>query len=80
MAVLVSAHLTKAQYRVLTAKTMVVGLLSRMGATVRRADLTRSEFLESGRVDRIELLMLSPVRDHFVRVRADEVAFDAVEM
>lgn len=35
---------------------------------------------EAGRPDELELAVVAPVRDHFVRVRADEVAFQAMEM
>lgn len=52
-----------------------------MNARVRlTASLRRRIFLEASRIDRVQLLMLPPMRHYFVRVRADELAFQAMKM
>lgn len=44
------------------------------------ARLTRCELLKARRRDAVQFRVLPPVRDHLVRVRADEVALQAMKM
>lgn len=80
MAILVRGHLTEPQNCILTAKAMVMGLFARMWASFIAARLTRCVFFKTGCVDWVQFLVLTPVSYHFIRVRADEIAFYAVEM
>lgn len=57
-----------------------MGLFARMGAPFVAARLARCILLETCGVDRVQFLVLSTVGHHFIRVRADKVAFYAVEM
>lgn len=80
MAILVGRHLTKSQHGVLTAQTVVVGLLARVGASLGGARLAGGVFFKARSIDRVELLVLPPMSHHFVGIRADKVTFDAVEV
>lgn len=61
-------------------QTVVVRLFAAVLAARRSAVLAGCEFLKARRLDRIELLMLATMRDNFVRVGADKVALQTVEM
>lgn len=78
--VLVGAHLRKPQHRVLALQTVVVRLLAAVLAVLHPAVLAGRELLEPGRLDRVELLVLPPVRHHLVGVGAHEVALETVEV
>lgn len=73
-------HLGQAQHSILAGQAVVMGLLAAVLAIRCPAMLTRREFFEARRLYGIQLLMLPPVGDDFVRVRADEVALEAVEV
>ena len=80
MPILVSLHLGQAEDGVLTLCAVVVGLLPVMAAPVDQAKLGRSVLLKSGRVDRVQLLVLATVGHHLVGVGAVVVALEAVKM
>lgn len=80
MPVLVGGHLCQSENGVLTGQAVVVRLLAAVLAARGPAVLARGELLETGRLDRVELLVLPPVRHHLVRVGADELALQAVEV
>ena len=80
MAILVSGHLSESQDGIGALEAVVVRLFVRVGAAVHPAALRRCELFEAGRQDRVGLLMLAPVGHHFVRVGADELAFQTVEV
>ena len=77
---LVRLHLAEPQDGVLALAAVVVRLLAVVRAPRHRAELRRRELLEAGGHDRVELLVLPPVRHHLVGVRAVVVALEAVEM
>jgi len=79
--VLVGRHLGQAEHGVLAAQAVVVRLLARVHATAGlAARLRRGELLEPGGHDRVEFLVLAPVRHHFVGVGAHELALETVEV
>lgn len=79
--VLVRSHLTETEHCVLTTQAVVVRLLLAMNARVgRTARLRRCELFEPGGHDGVQLLVVSAVCDHFVRVRTDKVTLQTVEM
>jgi hypothetical protein len=80
MSILVSLHLGEAEDGVLTLCAMVVGLLAVVAAAVDEADLRGRVLLESGRVDRVKLLVLPTMGDHLVGVGAIVVAFQTVKV
>jgi len=77
----VCRHLRQTEHGVLTAQTVVVGLFARVHATARlAARLGGRELLEARGHDRVQFLMLAPVRHHLVGVRAHELALETVEV
>lgn len=75
------SHLRQAEHGVLTTQTMVMRLFSGMHATTRlTACLRWCELLETRGHDRIQFLVLTSVRHHFVGVRAYELALETMEM
>jgi len=80
VSVLVRRHLRQTQHRVLTLKAVIVRLLAGVLALHRSARLTGRKLLETRSRDAVQLGVLSPMRDHFVRVRANEVAFQTVKV
>lgn len=79
--VLVRRHLGQAEHRVLAAQAVIVRLLAGVHATARlAARLRRRELLEARGHDRVQLLVLAPVRHHLVGVRAHELALQTVEV
>lgn len=81
MPVLVRRHLGQPEHGVLTAQTVIVRLFARVHATARlSASLCGRELLEARGHDRVQLLVLPPVRHHFVGVRAHELALETVEV
>ena len=77
---LVGLHLAEAEDGVLALAAVVVRLLAVVRAPRHRAELRRRELLEAGGHDGVELLVLAPVRNHLVGVRAVVVALQAVEV
>lgn len=73
-------HLCQAQHGVLARQAVIMSLLAAVLAARGPALLARGELLEAGCLDRVELLVLPSVGDDLVRVGADEVALQAVEM
>jgi len=74
--VLVGSHLAEPKDRVLAAEAVVVSLFPVVDTRVGRcALLRRGEFLKTRRHDGVEFLVLPPVSDYFVGVRADKVTF-----
>lgn len=59
---------------------MIVSLFAGMLALYTTAGLTRRELLKTCRRDTVQFRVLPPVGDHFVRVRANEVALEAMEV
>ena len=80
MSKLVSFHLGQAQDSVLTLAAVVVGLLAVVAATADQAELGRGVLLESGGVDRVQLLVLASVGHDLVRVGAVVVALQAMKV
>lgn len=81
VSVFVRSHLRQAEHGVLTAQTVVMRLFSGVHATARlTAGLGRCELLETRGHDRVQFLVLAPVRHHFVGVRAHELALQTVKM
>lgn len=79
--VLVRRHLGQPEHGVLAAETVVVGLFAGVHATAGlAARLCRRELLEARGHDRVQFLVLAPVRHHFVGVRAHELALQTMEM
>ena len=80
VSILVSRHLRESENRK-PAYHAVVMRLPPVVLTPGDATLLRRRRLrEPRRRDGVQLLMLPPVRHHLVRVRADEIALDAVEV
>ncbi len=65
---------------VLTLCAVVVCLLAVVAAAVDEADLRGRVLLESGRVDRVKLLVLPTMGDNLVGVGAIVVAFQTVKV
>ena len=80
MPVLVGLHLAEPEDGVLALAAVVVRLLAVVRAPRHRAELRRRELLEACGHDGVELLVLPPVGDHLVGVRAVVVALEAVEV
>lgn len=81
MTIFVSRHLTQTEYSVLTTEAVIVSLLTGMYTRVwLAAGLRRRVLLESGRVNRIQFVVLSTMGHHFVGVRADELTLQTVKM
>lgn len=80
MPILVGGHLRESQNGVLALETVVMGLPLVMVAILHVAVLRRGVLLEAGGVDAVHFGVLASVGHHFVSVRADEVALQAVEM
>lgn len=59
---------------------MIVSLFAGMLALYTTARLTRRELLKACRRYTVQFRVLPPVGDHFVRVRANEVALEAMEV
>ena len=73
-------HLTQAQHRVVALEAMVVRLFLVVVAGSYGAWLRGCELLETSGVDRVSLLVLATMGDHFVGIRAHKVALHAVEV
>lgn len=80
VSVLMRRHLRQTQHRILTLQTMIMCLLARMLTLHSSARLTGRKFLETRRRDTVQLGVLPPMSDHFIRVCANEVAFQTVKM
>lgn len=80
MSVFVCRHLRKPQHGIVALQAVVVRLLPAVLAVDHLALLARRELFESRRLNRVELLVLSSVSHHFVRVGANEVAFEAMKV
>ena len=77
---LVGLHLGQAQHSVLTLAAVVVSLLPAVGTVVNRTLLNGRVLVKARVADGVHLLVLAPVGDHLVGVRAVLVALQAVEM
>lgn len=73
-------HLRQTQHSVLTLKTVVVSLFARMLALDTPARLTGRELLETCGGYAVQFRVLSSMSDHLVRIRADEIALQTVEV
>lgn len=80
MSVFVCRHLCKPQNGIVALQAVVMRLLSAVLAVDHLALLTRRELFESRRLNRVELLVLSSVSYHFIRIGANEVAFEAMKV
>lgn len=74
VSIFVRGHLCKTENRILARQTVIVRLLAAVLATRRSAVLAGGKFLETRRLDRVQLLMLATVRNNFVRVGTNKVA------
>lgn len=80
VSILVRGHLCQTEHSVLTLKTVVVSLFARMLALDTPARLAGRELLETSGCYAVQFRVLSSMSDHLVRIRADEVAFQTVEV
>lgn len=80
VAILVSGHLGQAEDGVLALQAMIVSLFAGMLALYTTARLARRELLKARRRDTVQFRVLPPVGDHLVRVCANEIALETMEV